>query len=107
MDAKFYIEHETEEYIYIIDTGIEEKKVREDAKNIVAYLNKNHNLGCRRVIYRNRHGQDNEIKHFKGGFTCCGLGHRGIELPEESEKLCECMKKLNELRDNELDELKP
>ena len=99
MSAVFYIERETEEYIYIIDTGIEEKLVREDARNIIAYLRDNHNLGSRRIIYRNRNGHDNEIKHLNGSFMCCGLGHKGIDLPKDSETLLECMEKLKKMRE--------
>ena len=98
MNARFYIERETDAYLHIIDTGIEERSVREDAKNIVMYLNDNHNLGSRRIIYRNRHGVDNEIIHLNGKHSCCGLGHKGIELPKDSDTLCECMKKLKKLR---------
>jgi len=102
MEAKFYIEYQTDDYMYIIDTGIEEKSVQKDGKNVVAYLSENHNLGCRRLIYRNRHGMDYEIRHKGGKYVCSGVGHDGIELPPESERLKECTKKLKELRYSEL-----
>ena len=101
MKAVFYIERETEEYIHIIDTGIEEMKVRESARSIVEYLRDNHNLGRRRIIYRNRSGTDNEIKHMGGNFICCGLGHKGIVLPKDSDTLLECMEKLKRLRNKD------
>ena len=99
MSAVFYIERETDEYIHIIDTGVKEMKVREDAINIIACLRNNHNLGNRRIIFRNRNGHDNEIKHQNGSYTCCGLGHKGIDLPKDSDALLECMEKLKKLRE--------
>ena len=101
MDAIFYIEHETEEYIHIIDTGIQEKSVRADARAIVTFLNENHNLGKRRVIFRNRLGIDNEIRHINGEYKYLCLGHKDIVLPKDSDALLECMVRLAQLRDGD------
>ena len=106
MNARFYIEHETEEYIYIIDTGIEDIIIRDDAKNVVEYLRDNHKLDNRRIIYRNRHRTDDEIKHLNGHFMSCDTDHKGIDLPKDSAKLLECMEKLDILR-NQVKYCKP
>ena len=98
MNAVFYIERETKDYIHIIDTGIKEKSIREEARAIVTHLNENYNLGDRRIIYRNRFGHDNEIKHRNGQFIFFCLGHKGIVLPKDSDRLLECMVNLEKLR---------
>ena len=101
MNALFYIERETEEYIHIIDTGIEGKSIREDAKAIVKYLIENHNLGKRRVIFRNKLGIDNEIRHINGEYKYLCLGHKGIDLPKDSDALLEVMAQLKKKRNGD------
>ena len=98
MNAVFYIEHETDEYIYIVDTGIEQISVREDAKKVVEFLKENHNLGNRRIIFRNRTWLDNEIKHQDGNYKYATFGHKGIVLPKDSDNLLRCMVELEKLR---------
>ena len=98
MNSMFYIEHQTDEYMYIIDTGITEPSVREDAKNVVSFLYEKFNLGKRRLIFRNHVGKINEIMHKNGAFIAIVLGHSGIELPPESEDLQKCMEILARLR---------
>jgi hypothetical protein len=95
----FYIEHQTDEFVYIIDTGITEPSVREDARNVVEFLYKSHNLGNRRLISRNYYGNIYEIKHKKGAFIALSIGHSGIDLPPESEDFKECMQILGRLRE--------
>ena len=97
-EAKFYVEHQTDDYVYIVDTGIEEKCVRADAKTVVSYLFNHCNLGQRRIIYHNRVGKDNEIKHQKGNYICCGVGHAGIELPRKTEDFLKKAELLKEQR---------
>ena len=94
----FYIEHQTDEYIYIIDTGITEPSVRADAKNVVSFLYEKFNLGNRRLIFRNHIGKINEIIHKNGAYIAIALGHFGIVLPPESEDLQKCMEILARLR---------
>ena len=98
MSAMFYIEYQTDEYMYIIDTGITEPSVRIEAKNVVAFLYKKLNLGNRRLIFRNDLGIIYEIKHKKGVFVCIAIGHAGIVLPPESDDLRKCMEILARLR---------
>ena len=98
MAAMFYIEHQTDEYMYIIDTGITEPTVRDDARNVLSFLHKNMKLERRRLLYRNHLGKINEIKHVNGSFRCFSMGHLGIELPPESEHLLKCIEILNRLR---------
>ena len=98
MNSMFYIEHQTDEYIYIIDTGITEPSVRADAKNVVSFLHEKFNLGNRRLIFRSYYGRTNEIMHKNDVFVAIALGHPGIVLPPESEDLQKCMQILARLR---------
>jgi len=67
--AKFVIEKETDEYIYIKDIGVDEKSVTNDATVVVANLYEHHDLKNRRLIYRDSLGSIDEIKHKNGIFT--------------------------------------
>jgi hypothetical protein len=94
----YYVECQTDEYVYIIDTSITEKSVQEDAQSVVAVLYKSHHLRNRRLIYRDYHGQINEIKHENGVFIALSIGHSGIDLPTETEDFKQFMKTLEGLR---------
>ena len=96
--SMFYIEHQTDEYMYIIDTGITEPSVRNDVVNVLSFLHRDMKLSNRRLIYRNHLGHVNEIKHKDGVFVSFILGHSGIDLPPESEELKECVRILSRLR---------
>jgi hypothetical protein len=76
--AEFYIAKETNEYIYIIDTGIDAKSVTNDANSVVAFLTENHRLEQRRLFYRDSMGQIDEIVHENGQFIRFVPGHKGI-----------------------------
>jgi len=78
LEAIFTISHETPTYMYIVDTGTAVKSVTNDVKNVLTYLSEHYNLGCRRLIYRDSTGQDDEILHDKGVFKGFKPGHVGI-----------------------------
>jgi GTP cyclohydrolase II len=98
MGSMYYVEYQTDEYVYVIDTSITEKSVQEDAKNVVAVMYKSHNLRNRRLIYRDSYGKINEIKHENGVFIALSHGHSGIDLPQETEDFKQFMKTLEGLR---------
>jgi len=82
MEAKFIIEKDTDKYMYIIDTGVHERSVTNDAEAVLEYLSENFSLGNRRLIYRDSMGQDDEIVHYYGKFAGYAPGHAGIyDLP--------------------------
>ena len=79
----FQIVHQTEEYIYIVDVGAGYWSVTNNAEKVLRYLIEHHQLGSRRLIYRDSEGQIDEILHDNGRFLDFAPGHRGIEkLPE-------------------------
>ena len=77
--AMFDIKKETDEYMYIVDTGVNERSVTNDARDVVYYLCKHYNLKNRRLIYRDSCGSIDEIKHFYGTFLEYAPGHAGID----------------------------
>jgi hypothetical protein len=79
LGSKFVIEKETDAYMYIIDTGVNEKSVTNDVVNVLAYLTENYNLENRRLIYRDSMGQIDEIKHYYGKFLSFFPGHSDIK----------------------------
>ena len=76
--SKFFILHETSEYIYIVDTGVNEKSITNDAEAVVSFLAVNHHLDNRRLIYRDSSGQRDEILHENGKFLKFAPGYKGI-----------------------------
>lgn len=78
MESKFIIKNQTPEFMYIIDTGEEEKSVTNDVQEVLFYLTKNLNLGNRRLIYCDSLGQNDEIIHNKEKFIEFKPGHQGI-----------------------------
>jgi len=50
--SKFFIHHDTPEYVYIVDTGEKVKSITNDAKAILRFLYSKHQLGNRRLIKR-------------------------------------------------------
>ena len=77
--SKFAIEKATDKYLYIIDTGVLHKSVTNDAGAVLSYLSENHELGNRRLIYRDSHGRIDEIVHDSGTFKGFASGHAGID----------------------------
>ena len=80
--SNFIINHETSEYMYIIDVGHRtHKTVTNDAENVVKHLFDNFDLGNRRLIYSDSDGKDDELVHDgKGTFKGYKAGHDGINL---------------------------
>ena len=78
LQARFVIEQETDDYLYIIDTGVEERSVTHDAAAVLEFLTENYGLGNRRLIYRDSTGQNDEILHENGRFKGFAPGHVGI-----------------------------
>ena len=76
--SKFYIAQETDEYIYIIDLGIDTKSVTNDVENVLSFLSEYNNLGNRRLIYWDSDSRIDEIIHENGVFKRFSPGHKGI-----------------------------
>jgi len=86
--SKFLILHDTPEYVYIVDTGENVKSITNDAKAIVRFLYSKHQLGNRRLIYRDSSGQRDEILHEKGKFLDFSPGFDGIpDLPNYNDEV--------------------
>ena len=89
--AEFLLVDQTPEYMYIVDVGktatstslSQSTSVTNNAVAVVKFLFDNHNLGHRRLIYRDSDKQIDEIIHDNGVFIRFSPGHPGIEnLPE-------------------------
>jgi len=78
MDAKFVIEKDTEKYMYIVDTGTEERSVTNDVEAVLEYLSENFELWNRRLFYKDSSGNVDEIVHYYGKFLQFAPGHAGI-----------------------------
>jgi hypothetical protein len=88
LSANFLYLHDTPEYLYIVDTGTDEKSVTNDAKAVVKFLYDNYELGNKRLIYRDTCGQINEILHNNGKFLDFAPGHKNIPtLPNYDGKV--------------------
>jgi hypothetical protein len=81
--SEFEIIYQTSEYMYIVDIGLVCKSVTNDAENVLKFLTKYHQLGSRRLIYRDSEGQIDEILHDNGKFMRFAPGHSGIEKQKE------------------------
>jgi len=85
LKSEFKIIRSTEEYVYIIDCETDGmKSVTNDAASVVSFLNEKHELGDRRLIYRDSAGQIDEILHKNGRFSGFAAGYKGIT--DELEK---------------------
>ena len=78
--AKFSIEKDTPEYMYIMDVGTFHKSVTNDTVAVLSHLSQNHSLGNRRLIYRDGIGRIDEIVHHNGTFKGFSTGHAGIVM---------------------------
>ena len=85
MKTKFVIEQETPEFVYILDTTQSEKSVTNDAKAVVEYLYEHHNLGNRRLFYRDTIGNNDEMLHENGTFKGFAVGNMA-DLPTSKRK---------------------
>jgi len=78
--SMFAIEQDTDEYMYIKDIGRNGKTLTNDAAAVCMNLFKFHNLGNRRLIYKDSAGDIDEMQHEAGVFIKFLPGHKGIEL---------------------------
>ena len=85
--SNFVIAHETEQYLYIVDTSVHFDSITNTVESVLSLLYEYHNLGNRRLIYRDSDGQIDEILHINGVFIDFAPGHHGIEnLPAFSSR---------------------
>lgn len=78
--AVFDIEKETPEYVYIKDTGTDNRSVTNDAEYVLEELSNEYTLNNRRVFYMDSTGEIDEIVHSMGHFERFKFGHEGVEL---------------------------
>ena len=82
MKTKFVIEKESPEFVYILEKPAKDSSVTNDAQDVVTYLSDHHNLGNRRLFYRDTIGNNDEILHENGlfkGFAVGDIEHLQIQ----------------------------
>jgi hypothetical protein len=82
---EFYIDSDTEEYIYIIDDSDNSyygaMTITNGVEYVVQYLHQKYDLGKRRLFYKDTEGRIDEIVHNgKGDFIDFSAGHWPYEL---------------------------
>ena len=68
MKTKFVIERQTPEFVYIVGN------VATNVEAVLSELTQHHNLGNRRLFYRDSEGNSDEILHDNGVFTGFAIG---------------------------------
>jgi len=80
--ADYAVIKETEEFIFIEDTGGNHgsRTVTNDAPFVLKKLCDEYDLKNRRVFYKDTEGRIDEIVHKDGCFCAFAAGHKGVEL---------------------------